>query len=124
MPPGWLLDALNWPAQATIPLAMIVIGAILAPKSIKVLEIKGEILTVAMLKLAALPALAFLVLKVLDLKGLSADTVMLQATVPCLASTAAYAQRFGGDPKLAAQASFLTTMLSFGTILAWMGLWL
>jgi predicted permease len=76
--------------------------------------------------MAVLPAIVLVALKVLGIHGVLAGILVLQAAMPSLASAAAYASRFGGNPEMAGEGSFWTSLASIVTIPAFLlagGLW-
>jgi predicted permease len=114
--PAWSLDAVTLLGKSTIPLAMLVAGGLLAGvdfKSIENIDLLGLSLGV---KLLALPLVVGLALKTLQIKGIFADILFLEACMPCLASSGVYALRFGGDVKLASEGSFWSHLLALLTI--------
>jgi malate permease and related proteins len=120
--PSWLYVTLDGLGQSTIPLAMLATGGLLAASGRKMIENKGVLGLSLALKLLVLPALTLLVLKSLEITGILAGILLLQACMPSLASAAAYASRFKGDPVLAGNSSFWSSLAALGTIPAWMAL--
>lgn len=120
--PAWGQESVHQLGQATIPMAMLATGGLLAASGRKMHENKGVLGLSLTLKLLALPALMLLGLKTLGIQGLLAGILLLQASMPSLASAAAYASRFKGDPVLAGNSSFWSSLAALGTIPAWMAL--
>jgi predicted permease len=120
--PPWLFVTLDGLGQSTIPLAMLATGGLLAASGRKMIENKGVLGVSLSLKLFVLPALTLLILKSFAITGLLAGILLLQACMPSLASAAAYASRFKGDPVLAGNSSFWSSLAALGTIPAWMAL--
>jgi predicted permease len=124
--PNWLFQPIEDLGKATLPLAMVVTGAILAQERH---QWKGKarlFSALTLLKLGALPFLAFICLKPFKygpFGGIAASVVLLQAAMPSLASAGVYARRFGGDAALAASGSLLTTLLCPLSIPLWMMWW-
>jgi predicted permease len=114
--PDWASWTLNSLGQTTIPLAMVAIGALLGTSDGNSIGNKWVLGTVVGLRLLAAPALVLLGLKMIGIKGVLAGLVLLQAAMPSLASTAAYASRFGGDPVLGGKGSFWTSLGSLATL--------
>jgi malate permease and related proteins len=114
--PLWCLDPLALLGKSTIPLAMLVTGALLASISFKSIENIKLLALSQTVKLLALPLVVGLILKSLGIKGIFAEILFLEATMPCLASSAVYALRFGGDVKLAVEGSFWSHALALGTV--------
>lgn len=120
--PAWLGQSVHQLGQATIPMAMIATGGLLAASGRKMTENKAVLGLSLGLKLILLPALVLLGLKMLGIEGLLAGILLLQASMPSLASAAAYASRFEGDPVLAGNSSFWSSLAALGTIPLWMAL--
>lgn len=120
--PHWLSVTLDGLGQSTIPLAMLATGGLLAASGHKIIENKGVLGLSLLLKLLVLPVLTLLILKNLRISGILAGILLLQACMPSLASAAVYASRFKGDPVLAGNSSFWSSLASLATIPAWMAL--
>jgi predicted permease len=120
--PGWLLFPIAELGQATIPLAMVVTGAILSEVRLGSQANWKLLGWASAIKLLALPAVALLVLKTWQPAALVAGQIMLQAAMPSLASTGIYARRFGGDVAQGAAGSLVTTLLCPLFLPFWMGL--
>jgi predicted permease len=114
--PSWALNAATGLGAATIPLAMLVTGGLLAGASLKTIENKGFIALSQLVKLLALPVLVAVGLKSLGIEGVWAGVLFLEACMPSLASSGVYALRFGGDVKLASEGSFWSHLLSLATV--------
>lgn len=114
--PSWTLQTAQGLGQATIPLAMLVTGGLLAGASLKSLENKGFLALSLGVKLLALPILVGLGLKTLGIQGVLAGVLFLEASMPSLASSGVYALRFGGDVKLASEGSFWSHLIALATI--------
>ncbi|MDI3327960.1 MAG: AEC family transporter [Alicyclobacillaceae bacterium] len=65
------------------------------------------------LRLAGGPAAAFLCVYLLDLHGLMASVLFVEASMPAAVNAAVLAEQFGGDRDLAAQTVAVTTAASF-----------
>lgn len=118
--PSWAFLSLSELGNATIPMAMLAVGGLMALNADKTLKNNGFIISGAVLKLLLMPALTLVGLKVLGIHGVLAGVLLLQASMPSLASAAAYASRFGGAPEWAGQASFWTSLASIVTIPAFL----
>jgi predicted permease len=120
--PSWLDGSLTSLGQATIPLAMLATGALLGATTSKSIENKGILGTALLVKLAALPLIVAISLKMLGIHGVSAGVLLLEAAMPCLASSAVYAARFGGNVKLGAEGSFWSHLAALATFPVFMAL--
>lgn len=120
--PTWAFQTIEGLGQSTIPMAMLATGGLLAVSTRKVIGNRLFLWLGLGLKLVALPALTVLILKMTDIKGVLAGILLLQAAMPSLASAAAYASRFRGDPVLAGRSSFWSSLVALVTIPLWMAL--
>jgi predicted permease len=120
--PAWAFWTLKSLGDSTIPLAMLAMGGLMAAENMKTFENKGFLLLAVALKLLGVPLLVLIGLKILEIKGITAAILLLQAAMPSLASAAAYASRFGGDPIWAGKASFLSSLGSLLTLPAFLAL--
>ena len=119
--PELILAPINFIGQLMSPLAMIIVGSTLAAYPLKKMFSNPKYYVVAVLRLAVLPAIAFLVLH--RLYGTSALTVVstISIGVPPAATITMMAVTYGGDSETASLCSSLTTILSIITIpLLWL----
>lgn len=126
-PPGWVLDPLDALGRATIPLAMLITGGILGRESFSLEGKQRPLLILALFKLLLIPALVYLVIlpfKNNQIVNLHLSLILLEASMPSLASAAAYARRFGGDAAMASSGTLVTTLCSLITVPLWMQLWM
>lgn len=114
--PSWALESLSLLGKATVPLAMLVSGGLLAGVSFKSVENKGFLATALSIKLLLLPVLVGLALKSLGIQGILAGVLFLEASMPTLASAGVYALRFGGDVTLASSGSFWSHLIALASI--------
>lgn len=114
--PAWIHFSLQGLGQSTIPMAMLATGGLIAAASGNPFENKAFLGTVAILRNLALPLVTLILLKTLGITGVLAGILLLQSAMPSLASSAAYASRFQGDPFLAGWGSFWTSLISLATI--------
>ncbi len=123
--PAWLFDPVSALGEATLPLAMLATGGILALSG---MPGKGEARLLAWaagLKLLALPFLVLCAEKAFKINAfapIGAGVLMLEAAMPSLASAGVYAHRFGGNASLAASGSLITTLICPLTLPVWMAL--
>lgn len=120
--PDWAHGTLEALGSSTIPMAMLATGGLIAAAGRNMAENKAVLGLSLALKGLVLPAAVLLGLKMLGIQGLLAGLLLLQACMPSLASAAAYASRFDGDPVLAGNASFWSSLAALGLIPAWMAL--
>jgi malate permease and related proteins len=119
--PMWILNLTKIAGDATTPLAMIVLGAILAEaKWDKDFDFR-TIAMVATSQLLLLPALVLLAMAAWS-KGdpIFAFVAMLQAACPPATNITLVAKRFGGNSSLVAVTIFITYLLALLTIPFWL----
>jgi len=107
---------LDWIGKATTPLAMLVVGALLA--TLPVFRLIGDrrVFAISALRLVILPALAFLVLSPLLSDRMLLMTTVLLIAMPVAANTVLLSEEYGVDATLASQGVFLSTLASLATI--------
>ena len=106
----------------TIPLAMLVIGGILAGQRFhKGASIK-LIIPLVLIRLIIIPALALGIGKLFSFPSLILGIFVLQAGMPSASTTPLFVQRYGGDPDLAGSGVFFTHLLSIVTVPFWISL--
>jgi len=109
-----LLDILG---RAALPIALMTVGAGLDfPDLLSSRWLAGK---AAMLKLLALPALAWTLATSFALEGQAFQVVMLYATLPMSASSYVLAREMGGDAPLAAGMITASTVLAMVTMTLW-----
>lgn len=122
--PGLFMDAARILGDATIPLAMLVVGAFLAGVGMKRKRIDFKFISaVVVCRLIIIPLIfLFLARNLGGLNQLMRSIIVLQACMPSASTAPLMAKRFGGDPDLAASGVFFTTLISIITIPVFMSL--
>ncbi|MEG3192874.1 AEC family transporter [Lysobacter sp. D1-1-M9] len=116
-PPSWIAGALQRLSDALLPLAMLTIGL-----SVKLALPRDELKPLAaglLLKLAVMPALAWLLVPLLGLHGDMARTTVLEAAMPSMITAAALAIAHNLAPRLAAAMVGYGVLLSLLTLPLW-----
>ena len=116
-PPVWIDRVLQLLSGALLPLAMLVIGL-----SVRLRLPRADLAPLAAglaLKLAMMPALAWLLAPWLGLDGLIARTAVLEAAMPPMITAAALAIAHGLAPRLAAALTGYGLLLSLLTLPLW-----
>lgn len=124
----WILILpIHWPAvlsaifqsvgSTTVPLSMLLIGALIANMSLTNFSLlKNKTLwLITVVKLLLIPLLLFPVI-LFSLPFSILATAVLVSGMPSASTIALYAQKYGGDMNYAAMGTFLTTLLSVLTI--------
>ena len=112
--PAALARPLAQVGQTTAVLAFLTIGLGLDLRSLRGQTV--PLAGIAAIKLLVAPAIACLVLLLLDVRGDVARTAVLQAAMPTAVVSAIIATNAGCDAQLAAAASVVTTLLSLATL--------
>lgn len=113
--PGFLDTALNGLGDCTSPLAMVLVGAVLADVSIKsVWEPKAFYLV--LVRQILLPVICLIALKILELNALSIGVSVTLSGMPIGSSTAILAQKYGADAQFASKCVFICTLASLVTV--------
>ena len=108
--------ALEWIGKATTPLAMLVVGALLATLPTARLTGDWRVLVISGLRLLVFPLLALAILsRFISDRLLLLSTVLLIA-MPVAANTVLLSEEYEVDATLASQGVFLSTLLSLATI--------
>ncbi|MEI2457209.1 AEC family transporter [Lysobacter firmicutimachus] len=118
-PPGWIAGGLQRLSDALLPLAMLTIGL-----SVKLTLPREELKPLAAglaLKLALMPALAWLLLPWLGLHGEAARTVVLESAMPSMVTAGALAIAYNLAPRLTAAMVGYGLLLSLLTLPLWAG---
>lgn len=116
-PPAWVAGGLQRLSDALLPLAMLTIGL-----SVRLSLPRDELKPLAaglLLKLAVMPALAWLLVPLLGLHGDMARTTVLEAAMPSMVTAGALAIAHNLAPRLAAAMVGYGLLLSLLTLPAW-----
>jgi hypothetical protein len=108
--PKPILQGINFPAQAAIPMMLLVLGAQLANTSIG--QYWKPALAGSGLSLLAAPLLAFTMAGVIGLSGAARQAAILQASMPAAVINTIVANEFEAEPKLVTGTVVLSTLLS------------
>jgi predicted permease len=114
--PSLLGDFLKTVGNITIPLSMIIIGIQLAESRVREVLNNRHIYETIVLRLAVIPAALFIVFMWLPVNPFAFCIVIFAMSMPTAAVTPVLSEIHGVNAKLAAQAVFITTMLSMLTI--------
>ncbi|MBP6345618.1 MAG: AEC family transporter [Neisseriaceae bacterium] len=122
--PQFLISLTTMLANVASPLAMIYIGLLVPGMWPKIRAMPKRQFTVPLLfKLFGVPALAMLMVSVLDLDLTLAQVILVQATMPTIALASIVFHKYGGDVDLAASTTIVSTLLALATIpiMVWLG---
>jgi hypothetical protein len=116
-PPAWIAGALQRLSDALLPLAMLTIGL-----SVKLALPRDELKPLAtglLLKLLAMPALAWLLVRAMGMGGDMARTTVLESAMPSMVTAGALAISHKLAPRLAAAMVGYGLLLSLLTLPFW-----
>ena len=126
--PGWLGQAVSGLGSLNTPLAMLIVGALMAEGDFKTLFRDWTLFASAAARLAALPALALGALWLmwaLGVPGMPAvsspviSACVLLTAMPVAANVAIFASMYAVKPQYAAQTVLVSTLLSVATVPMW-----
>lgn len=111
-----IYTTLNMVGSTTTPLAMLIVGAMLA--EVKLKEIfKGSIVYYAsFLRLMVVPFLTLGILKLLNADKLLMQVSVVIEAMPAAVLASVFAEKYGADTSLASRSVFITTIISMVTI--------
>lgn len=113
--PGFLDTAIDNLGDCTSPLAMALVGAILADVSLKgVWEPKAFYLV--LVRQILLPAICLIALKALNMDPLTIGVSVTLSGMPIGSTTAILAQKYGADAQFASKCVFISTLTSLITV--------
>jgi predicted permease len=111
-----LVKGISYLGDMVTPLSMTILGMRFA--DIKPKELFGDpsVYIICFIKLIAVPALLYLVLRALNLDPILEITMFIIFLMPCANNLLLFAEHFDGDRALAAKTVLLSTVLSVATI--------
>jgi predicted permease len=114
--PAPLFDAVDMVGKASIPVMLLILGMQLARTSIT--RALGTISLATFIRLIVSPALAFGLAAVMGLRGVTRQTMIVEASTPTAVTSTILALEFDARPDLVTSAVFLSTLLSPLTLTA------
>lgn len=114
--PAPVFKALDLIGSITTPLAMLVIGSLLADVRSAELLSDGSVYYVGAVRLLVLPLLALVVLKLIGIHGILLGSCVLMIAMPIAANTALFAELYDGDASLASRCVAVSTLFSMITL--------
>lgn len=114
--PTVLNNAFDMVGSTTTPLSMIVIGALIADVKLKEVFSGYAIFYLSFIRLIALPALVFVILKLFNMDSTVVNIMTVLTAMPAGTMSAMLSERYGGNSSFASKCVFVTTVLSTATI--------
>ncbi|MBQ8804260.1 MAG: AEC family transporter [Tyzzerella sp.] len=115
--PDMVMDSLDIMGNMTTPVAMLILGSTIANMPIRELFDEWRIYIFTIFKLAIIPIIAILLMKLVPVESelITGCMIILSAT-PVATNTTMLAIEYGGDIKLGSKGVFFTTILCMITI--------
>ncbi|MDR1496590.1 MAG: AEC family transporter [Clostridiales Family XIII bacterium] len=120
--PPVLDTALDYLAGLTVPLSLLVIGANLTIFASGVPKITADEWWIMIGKFIISPLVMICLLKLFGIEGMPFYVFLLSATMPCHMQTSILAQHYKVESAYASKLVGLSTLLSIGTIPAWVAI--
>jgi predicted permease len=120
----FVVDAMAMAGEATVPLAMIILGGILATVSIRrVLDARAVLLTI-LIKLVILPLLTLLFLGFVRYSWLLGLVMLIEAASPPAINLSIIAKRYEGDYAFVSSTVFIAYIVSIFTLSLFLALYI
>ncbi|MDR1796687.1 MAG: AEC family transporter [Clostridiales Family XIII bacterium] len=116
---GFAADILNFIGSLMTPLVMMVIGIQISESRVKDLVRNYRLCTLTVVRLCVLPLIAYFVLMPFHLDGLLFVVAVLNFVFPCAAVMPSITEEYGGNAKLSAEITFVTTVFSIIAVPVW-----
>ncbi|HZK34385.1 MAG TPA: AEC family transporter [Bacillota bacterium] len=114
--PGPIQEATEMVGSLNSPLAMIIVGALLAKYKLREI-IKGfPIYLASLMRLIVVPLLLYGIMRFINMSGDAVSIVVVLSAMPAAANAVLFAERYGGDSGLASRCVGVSTILSIATI--------
>lgn len=114
--PTVLYGTLHYLGEMTVPLSMLVIGAMLAELPLKEIFNEGKLIVVSSFRLIIIPLVVMGILWMMGLRGITLGVPVIIAGMPAAANTAIFGNMFNTAPYLASKGVFITTLFSIISI--------
>lgn len=114
--PTPFIDVVDILGSMTTPLAMVIVGAILAGFPVRRMIENKRIFLVSGIRLLVIPFVLWAVLRLLLPTPLVVSVAIILAAMPAAANSVLFAGEYGADPGLASQIVFVSTLASVATI--------
>lgn len=114
--PGMVVESLDFIGDMSIPLALMLLGSILAGLPLRKMLGTPRIWALSALRLLVMPALLFAALRLLGVEPLVRNIAVIQMAMPVATNGILLSMQYGADTDCMAQATFLTTVASILTI--------
>ena len=114
--PAPVYTTLDIVGSMTTPLAMIIVGSLLADLKLKEVFAEPSIYYATLLRLIFLPLLTMGIMRLLGFGGLVLQVMVTIMAMPAATTTVILAEKYGSNPEYASRIVFISTILSMITI--------
>ncbi len=112
----FLWPSIEYLAKGFIPVALLALGAQLSRTKFNIRDLDIHIATI--IRLCGGPLVAFILLKLMGITGVTAQVLFISSAVPAAVNTALIAVEFDNEPDFASQVVLSTTIISSITLTA------
>lgn len=113
--PVFLSNTINVIGSCTTALSMIIVGSILSDVDFRKILDK-DCFYYSVIRLIAIPAIIYIVLKLIGIDPIVAGVSVLSAAMPAATMTAMLSHKYGRDAEFASKLIFVSTLLSLITL--------
>ncbi len=125
--PVWVRQPLQTLGQATMPLALLIVGVLVQPAeraagdcpALPPSSHRWQFVVLIAARLVVVPALVWILALAMRIDRSAAAVIVLQTAMPTAVATTAMAEQYGGDSAFAAAGVVGTTFLSLLTLPVW-----
>ena len=114
--PAYIVEPIAFVGEMSIPFALVLLGSILAAQPIKNLLGTRWVWLLTTLRLAVMPVLLLLVLRLLPVEEIVLKIAVVQMAMPVAANGPLLALQYNSDPEGMAQVTFVSTVVSILSI--------
>lgn len=115
--PGTIIRSLDFMGNITTPVAMLLIGSVIANMKMRELFDEWRVYLFTIIRLLIVPLVAILLMRVLSIESeMIKGCMILLSAMPVATNTTMLALEYGGDIKLTSKCIFFTTVLCIITI--------
>src|SRR5690554_4451087 len=114
--PAAVYTTLDMVGSMTTPLAMLIVGSLLANLKLKEVFAEPSIYYATLLRLIILPLLTMGIMRLLGSGGLVLQVMVTIMAMPAATTTVILAEKYGGNPEYASRIVFISTIISMITI--------
>ncbi|MDQ2086974.1 AEC family transporter [Herbivorax sp. ANBcel31] len=109
-------NAAQMVGSMTTPLAMIIIGSIIADANLKNALSGIQVYTLSIIRLIIMPMIAYFLVMIVDIPKAASDICIVVLAMPVAVNAAVFSEKFETEPLFASKAVTVSTLLSIFTI--------